>query len=38
MVDAVVHRHKLRETLIRVVSLMMDPMVAEGRGLAVAGR
>ena len=38
MVDAVVHRHKLRETLIRMVSLFMDPLIAEGRGLAVAGR
>jgi acetyl-CoA carboxylase carboxyl transferase subunit beta len=38
MVDAVVHRHKLRETLIRLVSLLMDPMTAEGRSLAVAGR
>src|SRR5215212_579715 len=31
MVDAVVHRHKLRETLIRLVSLLMDPMVVENR-------
>jgi acetyl-CoA carboxylase carboxyl transferase subunit beta len=38
MVDAVVHRHKLRETLIRLVSLLMDPVTAEGRSLAVAGR
>jgi acetyl-CoA carboxylase carboxyl transferase subunit beta len=38
MVDAVVHRHKLRETLIRLVSLMMDPVVVEGRSLAVASR
>ena len=38
MVDAVVHRHKLRETLIRLVSLMMDPVTAEGRSLAVAVR
>jgi acetyl-CoA carboxylase carboxyl transferase subunit beta len=38
MVDAVVHRHKMRETLIRMVSLFMDPMIAEGRGLAVAAR
>ena len=38
MVDAVVHRHKLRETLIRLVSLMMDPVAAEGRSLAVAVR
>ena len=38
MVDAVVHRHKLRETLIRLVSLLMDPITAEGRSLAVAGR
>ncbi|HZB53465.1 MAG TPA: acetyl-CoA carboxylase carboxyl transferase subunit beta, partial [Reyranella sp.] len=38
MVDAVVHRHKLRETLIRLVSLLMDPETAEGRSLAVAGR
>ncbi len=38
MVDAVVHRHQLRETLIRLVSLLMDPQIAEGRTLAVAGR
>ena len=38
MVDAVVHRHKLRETLIRLVSLLMDPPIAESRSLAVAGR
>ena len=38
MVDAVVHRHKLRETLVRLVSLLMDPVTAEGRSLAVAGR
>ena len=38
MVDAVVHRHKLRETLVNLVSLLMDPMTAEGRSLAVAGR
>jgi len=38
MVDAVVHRHKLRETLIRLVSLFMDPVTSEGRGLAVAVR
>ena len=38
MVDAVVHRHKLRETLVRLVSLLMDPTTAEGRSLAVAGR
>ena len=31
MVDAVVHRHKLRETLIRLVSLLMDPLVSESR-------
>ena len=36
MVDAVVHRHKLRETLIRMVSLFMDPLIVESRGLAVA--
>ena len=36
MVDAVVHRHKLRETLIRLVSLFMDPLVSENRSLAVA--
>jgi acetyl-CoA carboxylase carboxyl transferase subunit beta len=35
MVDAVVHRHKLRETLIRLVSLLMDPLVSESRSLAV---
>ena len=34
MVDAVVHRHKLRETLIRMVSLFMDPLVVESRALA----
>ena len=38
MVDAVVHRHKLRETLVRLVSLLMDPATVEGRSLAVAGR
>jgi acetyl-CoA carboxylase carboxyl transferase subunit beta len=38
MIDAVVPRHKLRETLIRLVSLLMDPLTAEGRGLAVAVR
>ena len=38
MVDAVVHRHKLRETLIRLTSLFMDPVASEGRGLAVAVR
>ena len=27
MVDAVVHRHKMRETLIRTVTLLMDPLV-----------
>jgi acetyl-CoA carboxylase carboxyl transferase subunit beta len=37
MVDVVVHRHKLRETLIRMVTLLMDPLVVETRGLAVAG-
>ncbi|MBV8394401.1 MAG: acetyl-CoA carboxylase carboxyl transferase subunit beta, partial [Alphaproteobacteria bacterium] len=36
MVDAVVHRHKLRDTLVRLVTLLMDPLVAEGRGLVVA--
>jgi acetyl-CoA carboxylase carboxyl transferase subunit beta len=29
MVDAVVHRHKLRETLIRMITLLMDPLVVE---------
>jgi acetyl-CoA carboxylase carboxyl transferase subunit beta len=38
MVDAVVHRHKLRETLIRLVGLLMDPIASEGRSLAVAVR
>ena len=38
MVDAVVHRHKLRETLIRLTSLFMDPLVSEDRGPAVAVR
>jgi acetyl-CoA carboxylase carboxyl transferase subunit beta len=38
MVDAVVHRHKLRETLIRLTQLLMDPVVSEGRDLAVAVR
>ena len=38
MIDAVVHRHKLRETLIRLTSLFMDPVVSEDRGLAVAVR
>ncbi|WIM11573.1 acetyl-CoA carboxylase, carboxyltransferase subunit beta [Enhydrobacter sp.] len=37
MVDAVVHRHKLRETLIRLVTLLMDPLVVESRSLAVVG-
>ncbi len=36
MVDAVVHRHKLRETLIRLVTLLMDPLVVESRSVAVA--
>src|SRR5471032_463794 len=38
MVDAVVHRHQLRETLIRLIHLLMDPIRSEGRGLAVAVR
>ena len=38
MVDAVVHRHRLRETLIRMVSLFMDPLVVESRALAETGR
>ena len=38
MVDAVVHRHQLRETLIRLIQLLMDPVRSEGRGLAVAVR
>jgi len=38
MVDAVVHRHKLRETLIRLIGLLMDPVASEGRSLAVAVR
>jgi acetyl-CoA carboxylase carboxyl transferase subunit beta len=38
MVDAVVHRHKLRETLIRMVSLFMDPQIVESRALAETGR
>ncbi|HZQ02033.1 MAG TPA: acetyl-CoA carboxylase, carboxyltransferase subunit beta [Reyranella sp.] len=38
MVDAVVHRHKLRETLIRLVTLLMDPVISEARSVAVAGR
>ena len=29
MVDAVVHRHKLRETLIRMITLRMEPLVVE---------
>ena len=29
MVDAVVHRHKLRETLTRMITLLMDPLVVE---------
>jgi len=37
MVDAVVHRHKLRETLIRMVALLTDPLVVDTRS-AVAGR
>jgi acetyl-CoA carboxylase carboxyl transferase subunit beta len=35
MVDAVVHRHKMRETLIRLVTLLMDPVVVESRAVAV---
>jgi acetyl-CoA carboxylase carboxyl transferase subunit beta len=35
MVDAVVHRLKLREMLIRLVTLLMDPVVVESRNLAV---
>jgi acetyl-CoA carboxylase carboxyl transferase subunit beta len=31
MVDAVVHRHKLRETLVRLVALLMDPLIPESR-------
>ena len=38
IIDAVVHRHKLRETLVRLVSLLMDPLIAETRSLAVAGQ
>jgi acetyl-CoA carboxylase carboxyltransferase component len=38
MVDAVVHRHRLRETLIRMVSLFMDPLIVESRALAETGR
>jgi acetyl-CoA carboxylase carboxyl transferase subunit beta len=34
MVDAVVHRHKLRETLIRMVALMMDPLVVDTHSAA----
>ncbi|HEY6983279.1 acetyl-CoA carboxylase, carboxyltransferase subunit beta [Reyranella sp.] len=37
MVDAVVHRHRLRETLIRLLTLLMDPLVVESRSLAVVG-
>ncbi|MCX7364325.1 MAG: acetyl-CoA carboxylase, carboxyltransferase subunit beta [Alphaproteobacteria bacterium] len=37
MVDAVVHRHRLRETLIRLTGLLMDPVVIESRSLAVIG-
>lgn len=36
MVDAVVHRHKLRETLIRLVSLLMDPLVVDTNSPAAA--
>jgi len=36
MVDAVVHRHKLRETLVRLISLLMDPQVSDNRSVAVA--
>lgn len=35
MVDAVVHRHNMRETLIRMVTLLMDPMIVETRNPAV---
>jgi acetyl-CoA carboxylase carboxyl transferase subunit beta len=34
MVDAVVHRHKLRETLIRLITLLMDRQVVENRAAA----
>ncbi|MBN9490995.1 MAG: acetyl-CoA carboxylase carboxyltransferase subunit beta [Alphaproteobacteria bacterium] len=37
MVDAVVHRHELRGTLIRLVTLLMDPLVVESRSLVVSG-
>ena len=36
MVDAVVHRHKLRETLVRLVSLLMDPLVVDTNSPAAA--
>lgn len=38
MVDAVVHRSKLRETLIRMVSLLMDPLVVDNRIPVAAGQ
>ena len=34
---AVVHRHKLRDTLIRMVALLMDPLVV-ANAPAIAGR
>jgi len=37
MVDAVVHRHELRATLIRLITLLMDPLVVESRSLVVSG-
>ena len=38
MIDAVVHRHKLRETLIGLVSVLMDPLASERSGVAIAAR
>ena len=36
MVDMVIHRHKLRETLITLTSLFMDPLASESRAVIAA--
>jgi acetyl-CoA carboxylase carboxyl transferase subunit beta len=36
MVDMVIHRHKLRETLITLTSLFMDPLASESRAVVAA--
>jgi len=38
MVDLVVHRHKLRETLMRLTALLSGPAGAESRALAAPSR